>query len=87
MPGITRKDDTAGGAITNTQGTVRANGRFVIVDGDPVEAHGPGVHASPTMVAVSKNVFIGGKAVVNAGDLATCGDEATGSTDVRVGNP
>lgn len=87
MPGITRKDDTAGGAITNTQSTVRADGKFVIVHGDPVAPHGVGAHAGATMIAVSKNVRIGGKAVVNAGDLATCGDEATGSSTVRVGNP
>jgi uncharacterized Zn-binding protein involved in type VI secretion len=87
MPGITRRNDTAGGVITNTQTTVRANGRFVIVNGDPVAPHGVGPHVSATMIADTKNVFIGGKAVVNAGDLATCGDPATGSDDVRVGNP
>jgi uncharacterized Zn-binding protein involved in type VI secretion len=39
------------------------------------------------MIAGSNNVFIGGVAVVNAGDLATCGDAATGSANVNVGNP
>jgi hypothetical protein len=41
----------------------------------------------PKMIAGSNNVFIGGVAVVNAGDLATCGDAATGSANVNVGNP
>jgi uncharacterized Zn-binding protein involved in type VI secretion len=39
------------------------------------------------MIAGSNNVFIGGVAVVNAGDLATCGDAATGSANVKVGDP
>jgi uncharacterized Zn-binding protein involved in type VI secretion len=38
------------------------------------------------MIAGSNNVFIGGIAVCNAGDLATCGDAATGSSNVNVGD-
>lgn len=38
------------------------------------------------MIAGSNNVFVGGVAVCNAGDLATCGDAATGSSDVNVGD-
>ena len=58
----------------------------VIVDGDDVAGHGPGEHGGPTMIAGSNAVFVGGIAVCNAGDLATCGDPATGSADVFVGD-
>ena len=85
MAGICRKDDTAGGALINTQGTVFANGLEVIVDGDPVASHGNSPHSNATMIAETDNVFIGGKAVCNAGDLATCGHAASGSGDVNVG--
>ena len=87
MPGISRNNDTADGDLIPSQATVFANGELVIVDGDDVEGHGSGEHAGPTITAGSKNVFIGGIAVVNAGDLATCGDAATGSANVNVGDP
>jgi uncharacterized Zn-binding protein involved in type VI secretion len=86
MPGICRANiDSAGGILINTQTTVFANGAFVIVHADPVANHGSSPHNSATMIAASNNVFIGGKAVCNAGDLATCGHAATGSVDVFVG--
>jgi len=87
MPGISRNNDTADGDLIPSQSTVFANGELVIVDGDDVAGHGSGAHASPTMIAGSNNVSIGGIAVVNAGDLATCGDAATGSANVNVGDP
>ena len=87
MPGVTRDNDTAGGDIIPSQSTVKANGYAVIVNGDSVASHGVAPHNSATMVAGSKNVFIGGVAVVNAGDSATCGHAATGSSNVNVGNP
>jgi uncharacterized Zn-binding protein involved in type VI secretion len=87
MPGISRNNDTADGDLIPSQATVFANGELVIVDGDDVAGHGSGAHASPTMIAGSNNVSIGGIAVVNAGDLATCGDAATGSANVNVGDP
>ena len=86
MPGISRDNDTAVGDLIPSQTTVFANNKLVIVDGDDVAGHGPGAHASPTMIAGSNNVFIGGVAVVNAGDLATCGDASTGSANVNVGD-
>ena len=58
----------------------------IIKNGDPVTGHGSGVHASPIMIAGSNNVFVGGVAVCNAGDLATCGHPATGSSNVNVGD-
>ena len=54
MPGICRIGiDTAGGVIIGVvqDGTVFANGALVSVDNDPVQGHGPGVHAGPTMIA------------------------------------
>lgn len=87
MPGISRDIDTAGGDLIPSQATVFANSELVIVNGDEVKNHGSGDHAAATMIAGSNNVFIGGVAVVNAGDLATCGDAATGSANVKVGDP
>jgi uncharacterized Zn-binding protein involved in type VI secretion len=87
MPGICRDGvDAAGGALIKTQATVLANGEKVIVDNDPVTGHGPPPHVAPVMIAGSKNVFIGGIAVCNAGDLATCAHPASGSPDVNVGD-
>jgi len=89
MPGICRDGvDAAGGALIKSQTTVFANGDEVIVHGDTVTAHAPGgIHAAPpTMIAGSDNVFIGGIAVCNAGDLATCGHAASGSSTVFVGD-
>jgi len=89
MPGICRDaDDAAGGALIKSQSTVFANDKNVIVHGDTVTAHAPGgIHAAPpTMIAGSASVFIGGIAVCNAGDLATCGHAASGSSTVSVGD-
>lgn len=88
MSGICRVGiDNAGGVILGGgQSFVYANGALVSVHGDRVQGHGPGVHAGPTMVAGSKNVFINGIAVCNAGDLATCGHPASGSSNVFVGD-
>ena len=87
MPGICRDaDDAAGGALIKSQSTVFANGKNVIVHGDNVTGHGVAPHNAPTMIAGSNNVFIGGIAVCNAEDLATCGDAATGSSNVFIGN-
>lgn len=86
MPGICRDNDTAGGDLIPSQTTVFANNEEVIVDGDDVAGHGPGEHAGPTMVAGSNKVFVGEIAVCNAGDEATCGDAASGSANVIVGD-
>ena len=84
MSGISRDNDSAGGDLIPSQSTVYANGEKVIVDGDSVAGHGDPPHAAPTMIAGSDNVFIEGTAVVSAGDLATCGHSATGSSTVFV---
>jgi uncharacterized Zn-binding protein involved in type VI secretion len=88
MPGICRNGvDSAGAALIASQSKVKANGAAVVVHGDDVTGHAPPViHAAPTMIAGSNNVFIGGIAVCNAGDAATCGHTASGSSDVNVGD-
>jgi len=90
MPGISRNNDTAGGDLVPSQSTVFANGELVIVNGNSVVSHSPcpvpASHCSATMIAGSNNVFIGGIAVVNAGDSASCGHTSTGSSDVIVGD-
>lgn len=86
MPGICRDNDSAGGDLIPSQSTVFANNEEVIVDGDKVASHGLSPHNSPTMVAGSNKVFVGGIAVCNAGDNATCGHSASGSSDVAVGD-
>lgn len=88
--GISRDNDTAAGDLVPSQSTVYANNEKVIVNGDAVVPHPPcpivPIHCSATMIAGSKNVFIGGIAVVNQGDSATCGHKSTGSGNVFVGN-
>ena len=88
MPGICRDTiDSAGAALIKSQTKVFANSEEVIVHDDTVTAHLTGIHAAPpTMIAGSKNVFIGGIAVCNADDLATCGHAASGSANVNVGD-
>ena len=87
MPGICRDGtDAAGGALIKSQTTVFANGDEVIVHDDNVTPHGDSPHDAPTMIAGSDSVFIGGIAVCNAGDLATCGHAASGSSNVTVGD-
>lgn len=86
MPGVTRHGDTAGGAISSSQSTVKANSINIIVHGDSVASHGDSPHNAATMIAGSNNVFIGGIAVVNTGDAATCGHTSNGSSSVNVGD-
>ena len=86
MPGISRDNDSAGGDLIPSQSTVFANGEEVIVNGDSVSGHGIPPHDAPTMIAGSNKVYIGGIAVCNAGDSATCGHTSSGSSDVFVGD-
>ena len=89
MPGVSKDNDTAGGDLIPSQNTVFAEGEEVILHGNSVASHSPcpspASHCSATMVAGSNNVFVGGIAVVNLGDSATCGHASTGSTTVFVG--
>ena len=86
MPGVSRDNDTALGDLIASQSTVFANGQAIIIDGDAVAPHGDPPHNAATISAGSNNVFIGGTAVVNAGDSATCGHTSSGSGNVNVGD-
>jgi uncharacterized Zn-binding protein involved in type VI secretion len=87
MPGVSRVGvDSAGGTIVGPGiPSVVVNGAPVSVIGDAVAAHGLFAHAAPTMVGGSGTVIAGGIGVVRAGDPASCGDTATGSSDVIAG--
>jgi len=87
MPGAVRVGmDSAGGVITgNLAPTVLVNGAPIGVKGADITGHGTGAHAGPVMVGASGTVFAQGKPVCRAGDLATCGDSASGSANVLVG--
>jgi uncharacterized Zn-binding protein involved in type VI secretion len=89
MPGISRDNDTAAGDLIPSQTTVFAEGEEIIVHGNSVVSHSPcpspASHCAATMVAGSDDVYVGGIAVVNLGDSATCGHTSTGSTTVFVG--
>lgn len=88
MTGVSRVGlDTAGSVIVGPGApTVFVNGLPGSVIGDDVAPHGPPIpHNSAKMVTASTSVFIGGKPVVRAGDLASCGHTATGSQNVFAG--
>ncbi len=86
MPGVSRDNDTAGGDLIPSQSTVFANDEEIIVDNDDVEGHGSGEHASPTIPAsgVNPNVYVDNKLAIVKDDPATCGDLATGSSNVWI---
>ena len=90
MPGLVRTGlDTAGGLVngSNQDGTVKCEGYEVAVHGATVASHGDSPHSSATLIASSNNVFINGKAVCVAGNLATCGHTVTGSSNSNGGTP
>jgi uncharacterized Zn-binding protein involved in type VI secretion len=87
MPGISRNNDTAGGDLVPSQTTVFVNNQEVIIDGDTVAGHGDPPHQPQTIIAACNQVYVANKLVVNAGDKASsCGEQATGSADVIVGD-
>lgn len=83
MPGIARVGiDTAGGLILGGgQSKYFVNNVLAAVVGDAVASHGLSPHASAVMVEGSPNVFVNNIPVCREGDLASCGDAATGSSD------
>lgn len=86
MPGMTRKTlDTAGDQLIEGSPDVFCNGVSVVRIGDAVKGHGPGAHGGPKMAEGSASVFCNGIPVCFAGNLATCNDPSTGSSDVFVG--
>lgn len=83
MPGVARvKVDSAGGLINGPgSDTVFVNNANVSLIGDAVASHGTTPHNNATMAEGSATVFASGIGVVRAGDAATCGHTATGSSD------
>lgn len=84
MTGVARvATDSAGGVIVGVLApTVYVNGVHVAVLNSAVAGHGTGAHAAPVMAACSATVFAGGIGVCRAGDAASCGDVASGSSNV-----
>lgn len=84
MPGVSRiNQDSAGGTIIgNLAPSVVVEGNPVAVVGAAVAGHGDPPHASPVMAQGSGSVFANGIAVCRAGDAASCGHAATGSSAV-----
>ena len=84
MPGISRVGvDAAGGIITGDLApTVFVNGAPIAVKGAAVASHGDSPHNSAVMVGSSGDVIANGIQICRAGDAASCGDTASGSSDV-----
>lgn len=93
MPPVQRQGDpnSAGGAATGGVGSVRVNGRPVVVVGTGVAPHAPWGRPHPPHAAASTtggvgSVRAGGIPVNVDGDPDTCGHSRTsGSGDVRAG--
>ena len=88
MPNVTRVGDTAGGAITNSQGiSATINGIPIAVAGDSVRPHEPcpdvPIHCNASTTA-SPSVTINGIRVVVQGDPATCRHPATASASTSI---
>ena len=87
MTGVSRvNQDVAGGVITgNLAPTVQVNNYPIAVKGASVAPHGLPPHSAAVMVGSSSTVLANNLAVCRAGDVASCGDVATGSSNVSAG--
>ena len=87
MPGSARSfRDTAGGTILSVyNNSVYVNGLPGAVLLTPVAGHGKNKHAGPIMVGCSNTVRFSGMPACKQGDNATCGHNASGSSDVFIG--
>ncbi len=87
MPGISRVGvDAAGGTIVdNLAPTVFVNGAPIVVNGAGVASHGSSPHSAAVMSGSSGTVKAHGIFVCRAGDAATCGHTASGSSTVNAG--
>jgi uncharacterized Zn-binding protein involved in type VI secretion len=92
MPAVQRQGDpnTSGGINTSGVGSVRVNGRLIVVPGISVTPHpccgqsGCGIHCSAVTSGGSGTVRAGGRPVIRDGDSDTCGHSRTaGSATVR----
>lgn len=84
MPqGISRVGkDIAGGEMTLASPNVFINNLPAVLTESPVVSHGIYPHSSATIMGTTTKTFINGVPFVRMGDVASCGDVATGSTDV-----
>jgi uncharacterized Zn-binding protein involved in type VI secretion len=87
MAGVTRVNVDAAGAliIGNLSPTVKVNGNPVAVIGASVEVHARGLHRTSIIATGSSTVFAQGQAICRAGDMASCGHAASGSSNVKAG--
>jgi len=87
MPGVSRvTQDTAGGQITgNLAPSVFVDNKPIAVKNATIASHGNSPHNTAKMSGSSSSVYANGILVCRAGDAATCGHLATGSTDVFAG--
>ena len=92
MPAVQRQGDpnTSGGINTSGVGSVRVNGRLIVVPGIGVTPHpccgqnGCGIHCSAVTSGGSGSVRAGGRPVIRDGDADTCGHaRVAGSATVR----
>ena len=83
MPGVSRVGtDSAGGIITGQgQGSVYCNGDLVAVIITQVAPHGQSPHDAAILIEGSPDVFAEQIEVVRAGDAASCGHTASGSSN------
>lgn len=95
MPAVQRQGDanSAGGVAVSGFGSVRVNGRPIVVVGISVSAHPccgrkgcPPSHCSAKTQGGSGTVRAGGLPVIRTGDTDSCGHPRVGgSGDVRAG--
>lgn len=87
MSGICRVGvDTAGGTIVgNLAPTIFVNGSPIAVNGAEVASHGLSPHSAAVMIGGSGTVRANGIFVCRAGDAATCGHTASGSSTISAG--
>lgn len=83
MAGVTRLGlDSAGGTLISGSNNVYIDSANAVRIGDVVASHGDDIHNSPVMATGSSKTFVNGISLCRAGDSATCGHLATGSSDV-----
>ena len=88
MPGVVRQGDIdqAGGKALSGVGSVRVNGRPVVVNGTQVSPHGKGKHGAAKTAGGVGSVRAGGKPVNVIGNTDDCGHPRTqGSGNVNAG--
>lgn len=86
MPIASIDIDTAGGDIVASASKTEFNGEKVVLDGDSVVPHGISPHNAATVPAgLNSSFYVENELVVVAGDTATCGHVASGSSTVTVG--